>query len=145
MNGQAPETSALQHDMPPLEIVRHAMLTLVKADGRDLTARQITVFLTCYLETKRLTVSDLAAHLKVSKPAITRAVDRLEELQLLTRADMPQDRRMVLVAHTDMGTAFLDKLRQLMEGIEQDAPGASGPGALSRRQMGRRHADPMKS
>jgi DNA-binding MarR family transcriptional regulator len=145
MNGRAPEESALQRDMRPLEIVRHAMLALVVADGRDLTARQITVLLTCYLEEKQLAVSDLAAHLKVSKPAITRAVDRLEELRLLMRADMPQDRRIVLVARTEMGAAFVSKLRLLMEGIDLDAAGAARASAPARHRAARRQEEPVKT
>jgi DNA-binding MarR family transcriptional regulator len=109
------EEAVLKRDVGPLEIVRHAMLALVLADGRDLTARQITVLLTCYLEDTSFAVSELAARLRVSKPAITRALDRLEELQLLKRADKPQDRRVVLLARTEGGMAFMGRLRAMME------------------------------
>ena len=65
----------------------------VRWDGPDLSARQLGVFLTCYLETEAQTVRGLAAKLGVSKPAITRALDRLSEFDLVRRKTDPLDRR----------------------------------------------------
>ena len=50
----------------------------------------------------------------VSKPAITRALDRLGELDLARRKVDPADRRSVLVQRTLKGTAFLRDLRGIM-------------------------------
>ena len=69
-------------------ILRTAIVELVRRDGPDLSARQLGVFLTCYLETEAQTVRGLAAKLGVSKPAITRALDRLVRV----RPGAPQDR-----------------------------------------------------
>ena len=71
------------------------------------SARQLGVFLTCYLETEAQTVRGLAAKLGVSKPAITRALDRLSEFDLVRRKTDPLDRRSVLVQRTATGMAFL--------------------------------------
>src|SRR5215213_4552350 len=60
-------------------ILRTAIVELVRRDGPDLSARQLGVFLTCYLEPEAQTFRGLAAKLGVSKPAITRALDRLSE------------------------------------------------------------------
>ena len=49
-------------------ILRSAIVELVRRDGPDLTARQLGVFLTCYLEAEAQTVRGLAARLDVSKP-----------------------------------------------------------------------------
>ncbi|MBV8096109.1 MAG: MarR family transcriptional regulator, partial [Acetobacteraceae bacterium] len=71
-------------------------------------------FLTCYLQDGAHTVRGLAADLNVSKPAITRALDRLGELDLARRKVDPMDRRSVLVQRTLKGAAFLRDLRSIM-------------------------------
>lgn len=54
-------------------ILRDTVVALVRRDGPDLSARQLGVFLTVYLNDGPHTVRGLAAELNVSKPAITRA------------------------------------------------------------------------
>ena len=95
-------------------IMRDTIVALVRRDGADLSARQLGVFLTCYLRDGAHTVRGLAADLNVSKPAITRALDRLGELDLARRKVDPLDRRSVLVQRTPKGAAFLRDLRSIM-------------------------------
>ena len=95
-------------------ILRDTIVALVRKDGPDLSARQLGVFLTCYLQDGSHTVRGLAAELNVSKPAITRALDRLGELDLARRKVDPLDRRSVLVQRTPKGSAFLRDLRAIM-------------------------------
>src|SRR3974390_1419264 len=95
-------------------ILRETVVSLVRRDGADLSARQLGVFLTCYLRDGGHTVRGLAADLRVSKPAITRALDRLGELDLARRKVDPQDRRSVLVQRTLKGAAFLRDLRSII-------------------------------
>jgi DNA-binding MarR family transcriptional regulator len=95
-------------------ILRETVVALVRRDGPDLSARQLGVFLTCYLRDGGHTVRGLAAELNVSKPAITRALDRLGELDLARRKVDPLDRRSVLVQRTLKGAAFLRDLRSIM-------------------------------
>lgn len=97
-----------------VEILRDTIVSLVRRDGPDLSARQLGVFLTCYLQEGPHTVRGLAADLNVSKPAITRALDRLGELELARRKIDPSDRRSVLVQKTIKGQAFLKDLRSIM-------------------------------
>jgi DNA-binding MarR family transcriptional regulator len=92
-------------------ILRNTIVDLVRRDGPDLSARQLGVFLTCYLETEAQTVRGLAAKLGVSKPAITRALDRLSEFDLIRRKTDPLDRRSVLVQRTPPGMSFMRELR----------------------------------
>lgn len=66
-------------------VLRDTIVALVRRGGPDLTARQLGVFLTSYLHEGPHTVRGLAADLNVSKPAITRALDRLGELELARR------------------------------------------------------------
>jgi DNA-binding MarR family transcriptional regulator len=95
-------------------ILRDTVVALVRRDGPDLSARQLGVFLTCYLQEGAHTVRGLAADLNVSKPAITRALDRLGELDLARRKIDPMDRRSVLVQRTLKGAAFLRDMRSIM-------------------------------
>ena len=95
-------------------VLRDTVVGLVRRDGVDLSSRQLGVLLTCYLRDGGHTVRGLAAELNVSKPAITRALDRLGELDLARRKVDPMDRRSVLVQRTLKGTAFLRDLRGIM-------------------------------
>jgi len=95
-------------------ILRETIVALVRSDGPDLSARQLAVLLTCYLGERPHTVRGLAHDLNVSKPAITRALDRLGELDLARRKVDPADRRSVLVQRTTKGTTFLRDLRGVM-------------------------------
>lgn len=108
-------------------ILRDTVVALVRRDGPDLSARQLGVFLTVYLTDGPHTVRGLAAELNVSKPAITRALDRLGELDLARRKVDPMDRRSVIVQRTLKGTGFLRDLRQIMteaEAQSRDMPQA---------------------
>ncbi|MDE8346435.1 MAG: MarR family transcriptional regulator [Acidocella sp.] len=101
-----------QDDM--VGILRDTVVALVRRDGVDLSARQLGVFLTCYLNEGAHTVRGLAQQLNVSKPAITRALDRLSDLDLARRKVDPADRRSVLVQRTTKGSAFLREIRSVM-------------------------------
>ena len=57
-----------------VSVFRDTVVALVRRDGPDPSARQLGVFLTCYLQDGNHTVRGLAAELNVSKPAITRAL-----------------------------------------------------------------------
>ena len=111
-------------------VLRDTIVALVRRDGADLSARQLGVFLTCYLQDSAHTVRGLAAELNVSKPAITRALDRLSELELARRKVDPMDRRSVLVQRTLKGAAFLRDLRSTMNEASA-APKKAAGGAVS--------------
>src|ERR671932_769004 len=106
------------HGLP--HVLRETILTMVRRDGADLSARQLAVLLTVYLTDGPHTVRGLAAELRVSKPAITRALDRLGELDLARRKVDPMDRRSVIVQRTLKGTGFLRDLRQIMVEAESN-------------------------
>ena len=112
-------------------ILRETVVALVRRDGPDLSARQLGVFLTCYLEDGAHTVRGLAAQLNVSKPAITRALDRLGELDLARRKVDPSDRRSVLVQRTLKGAAFLRDMRSIMSEAHAPARKATSPSAVA--------------
>ena len=101
-------------DEQRVDVLRQTIIALVRREGPDLTARQWGVFLTCYLDDEAQTVRGLAAKLKVSKPASTRALDRLSEFDLVRRKTDPLDRRSVLAQRTATGMAFLRDLKKIL-------------------------------
>lgn len=110
-------------------VLRDTITTLVRKDGADLSARQLAVFLICYLNEGGHTVRGLAQALNISKPAITRALDRLAELDYIRRKVDLHDRRSILVQRTVRGAAFLREMRHIMS----NAISANKPEAPSRR------------
>ncbi len=110
--------------------LRDTIVSMVRRDGPDLSARQLGVFLTCYLQEGAHTVRGLAAELNVSKPAITRALDRLGELDLARRKVDPMDRRSILVQRTLKGAAYLRELRSIM--AEASSAGRKSSGSDER-------------
>ena len=120
----------------PVGVLRNTIVELVRRDGPDLSARQLAVCLTCYLENEAQTVRGLASRLGVSKPAITRALDRLAEFDLVRRKTDPLDRRSVLVQRTPDGAAFLRELRTIL----RDAAAAAARTSVEPAASGRRRA-----
>ncbi|MGC8475498.1 MAG: MarR family transcriptional regulator [Acetobacteraceae bacterium] len=105
-----------------MSVLRDTIVALVRKEGSDLSARQMAVLLTCYLEEGNHTVRGLAASLNVSKPAITRALDRLAEFDLARRKPDPTDRRSVLVSRTPKGSAYIRELRAIMTAADSGTP-----------------------
>ena len=97
-----------------LHLWRGAIVESVRRDGPDLSARQMALLLTVYLTPPPHTVRGLALTLNISKPAITRALDRLSELGLVKRKVDESDRRSVLVQRTVKGSVFLREFGDLI-------------------------------
>ena len=102
------------------ELLRETIMGLVQQDGRDLTARQLAVFLVCYLDKGPHTVRGLAQRLGVAKQVITRALNRLELDDLVERRVDPTDKRGIVVAHTAAGRVFMAELRALMKAASKE-------------------------
>lgn len=90
-----------------LELWRNSLVASVRGDAPDLSARQMALLLCVYLCEGPHTVRGLAKDLKISKPAVSRALDRLGELNYIRRERDDLDRRNVLVQRTPVGASFL--------------------------------------
>ena len=97
-----------------LDLWRRALTESVRRDTPDLSARQMALLLTVYLTSPPHTVRGLAELLNISKPAITRALDRLGMLGLARRKRDEADRRSVLVQRTVKGSVFLSEFSEIM-------------------------------
>jgi hypothetical protein len=98
-----------------LEMWRHAMVASVRGDAPDLSARQMALMLSVYMGDAPHTVRGLAKTLRISKPAVSRALDRLGELGYVRRERDDLDRRNVLVQRTVSGASFLTQFSALVD------------------------------
>jgi DNA-binding MarR family transcriptional regulator len=103
-----------------LQLWHDISLAQVRDDDPDLSVRQFSILLTIYLEAPPHTVRDLAAKLNVSKPVITRALDTMGKLGLVSRRRDEEDRRNVLVQRTVKGALYLERLSDLIA-VKADA------------------------
>lgn len=101
-------------ELAALDLWRKVIVSSVRMDAPDLTARQMALLLTVYMTPPPHTVRGLADTLKISKPAITRAIDRLSEMELVRRKTDDTDRRSVLVQRTVRGSVFLREYGEII-------------------------------
>ena len=101
-------------ELEALDIWRRAIVDSVRLDAPDLSARQMGLLLSVYLTPPPHTVRGLAATLDISKPAITRAINRLAELDMVRRKADETDRRSVLIQRTVRGSVFLREYGELI-------------------------------
>lgn len=74
----------------------------------------MALLLSVYMQDGPHTVRGLAKALKISKPAVSRALDRLGELGYIRRQRDEMDRRNVLVQRAAAGAAFLKSFAALI-------------------------------
>ena len=104
----------------------HTLVDYVRSGEPDLTNRQMALLMLVYLDTGPHTVRGLARALNVSKPVVTRALNRLGALGYLRRQRDDADKRNIFVARTPKGADFLAEFGQFLSG---DGPPASSGGA----------------
>lgn len=97
-----------------LKLWHEVGLTMVRRHSIDLTSRQLVVLLTIYLEPPPHTVRGLAQKLGVTKPVITRALDAMGDMDLVSRRRDPADRRNVIIQRTVRGALFLEEFGDLV-------------------------------
>jgi DNA-binding MarR family transcriptional regulator len=102
-----------------LQLWHDVALAQVHGGEPDLSARQMSVLLTIYMEAPPHTVRGLAKKLIVSKPVITRALDSMGKLGLVTRKRDETDKRNVLVQRTVKGVLYLERLSDLISNTSQ--------------------------
>lgn len=98
-----------------LKLWEESLTEMVRKEGPDLSARQMAILLTVYLNEPPHTVRGLAAHLQISKPAVTRALDTLGRLDLLKRKPDEADKRSINVVRTVKGSVFLSEFSEIIE------------------------------
>ncbi len=87
----------------------------------DLSARQSAVLTGVYLKPGPHSIKSVADELGISKPAICRAVDRLEAAKLLRRSRDKQDKRNVILQRTVKGSVYLSELADIILATSREA------------------------
>lgn len=112
-----------------LDLWRLAIVETVRRDTPDLSARQMALLLTIYLTPPPHTVRGLSERLAISKPAVTRALDRLGDYGLTKRKTDEADRRSILVQRTVRGSVFLSEFADIVAAASRAAlRGGESPG-----------------
>ena len=101
------------------------LLDYVRSGQPDLTNRQMALLMVVYLCPGPHTVRGLARHLHVSKPVVTRALNRLGTLGYLIRQRDEHDRRNIFVAKTQAGADFLGEFGRLVSGQHHEQRAAA--------------------
>lgn len=104
----------MARNLKALGLWRTVLVESVRQDGPDLSARQMAIVLQIYLTDPPHTVRGLAKTLNISKPAVTRALDRLSTLGYVKRKRDTEDKRNVLVQRTVKGSVFLSDFAELV-------------------------------
>jgi DNA-binding MarR family transcriptional regulator len=100
-----------------------SLVDYVRSGKPDLTNRQMALLLVVYLKPGPHTVRGLARILNVSKPVITRALNRLGALGYLRRQRDDSDKRNIFVAPTTEGADFLEEFGQFIGAQPADQRG----------------------
>ena len=102
-----------------LQRLSRYLVAYVRSGLPDLTNRQLAIMLLVAEDKEPQTVRAMAAALNVSKPVITRALNKLAELGYLRRQRDEADKRNVFIAMTDKGAQFLERIETFGDGTEQ--------------------------
>ena len=105
-----------------LRLWQQVLLAEVRDDAPDLTTRQMAILLTIYLDPPPHTIRALATRLGVTKPVITRALDTMGSLKLVSRHRDELDRRNVLVRRTVEGALYVERLGDAIIAKALDLP-----------------------
>jgi len=97
----------------------NTLVGYVRSGEPDLTNRQMALLLVVYLSPGPHTVRGLARILNVSKPVVTRALNRLGALGYLRRQRDDSDKRNIFVAQTSEGADFLEEFGHLIGEAER--------------------------
>ena len=98
-----------------LSIWMGGLVDYVRSGVPDLTNRQMALLLVVYLRPGPHTVRGLARCLNVSKPVVTRALNRLGALGYLRRQRDDSDKRNIFIAQTTKGADFLEEFGHFID------------------------------
>ncbi len=97
----------------PLTLWRDVMLAALELPI-DLSTRQMAILLTVHLEEGPHSIKFLSKSLGISKAATCRAIDVLENVNLLRRAADKHDKRNILLLPTAKGSTFLQEFASII-------------------------------
>lgn len=114
--------SVVMRPSQALRLWQQVALAEVRDEQPDLSVRQTAILLTIYLDPPPHTVRGLAAKLAVTKPVITRALDSMGALKLVSRHRDEADKRNVLVKRTVEGALYVERLGDVIIAAGRELP-----------------------
>ena len=112
-----------------LQLWHRVNLSAVQTAQPDLSARQMAILTTVYLEAGPHTVRSLAGHLHITISPVTRALDTLGRYGFVGRSPDPADKRSVLVMRTPQGSRYLsdfaERIRVETQNFKTPKPNSS--------------------
>ena len=91
-----------------LEKIYFSIIKSIRSNQKDLSERQKGILLTVYLKEDLQTVRSLSKHLRISKAAVSRAIDTLENYGFLRRMPDKNDKRSIIINKTVEGSVYVD-------------------------------------
>lgn len=114
--------SVVMRPSQALKLWQDVAASEVRGGEPDLSLRQAAILLTIYLDPPPHTVRGLAAKLNVSKPVITRALDTMGAMKLVSRHRDPRDKRNVLIKRTVEGALFVERFGDVVVARAAELP-----------------------
>ncbi|MBZ0162597.1 MAG: MarR family transcriptional regulator [Notoacmeibacter sp.] len=114
--------SVVMRPSQALKLWQDVATSEVQGGEPDLSLRQAAILLTIYLDPPPHTVRGLAAKLNVSKPVITRALDTMGAMKLVSRHRDPRDKRNVLIKRTVEGALFVERFGDVVVARAAELP-----------------------
>lgn len=84
-----------------------------------LTVRQLAILSILYDQAVEASIDYYSKTLKLSKPAVTKAINRLEELKLVKRKPNIQDGRKVIITPTPTGFKYIHQIQNISSSEEE--------------------------
>lgn len=120
MNPKAFETGTREPSDGEVNRWMSTLVRYVRSGQPDLTNRQMALMMLVHRSDGPHTVRGLAEQLKVSKPVITRALNKLGMMDFVRRERDSADRRNIFVQRTAKGAEFLDVFAGFVAGNVRD-------------------------
>jgi DNA-binding MarR family transcriptional regulator len=97
-------------DIKALSFWLEVQRRLIKSGSADLSTRQLAILLTIYVDAGPHTPKKIAAEVKISKAATSRAISTLCRYGFIKRKQDENDRRVTHLQRTVSGSVYLSEL-----------------------------------
>lgn len=87
------------------------VITNATKQKETLSVRQLGILSMVYINHIHASVDHYARTLNLSKPAVTKALNRLEELRLVKRIPSWEDKRKITVVPTSYGQDYIQRIQ----------------------------------
>jgi DNA-binding MarR family transcriptional regulator len=94
-----------------LEWLRRIFWSVVRNGDPDLTTRQLALLLLAQDSLKPIGLKEVAMTLKIPKPSVTRAIDRLQFLQLIDRRPSSEGGKQLTLHLSGQGENYIQMMR----------------------------------